>query len=210
MAESTSHPAPDSSRSPRDSTSAAQTGSGTPVTDHPVQVPGPDQEAAGVAPPPVGTRASDGGERIPRQRRERRSDRALNLLLLAAERGVRIGMTVSVGGVIVTGTLVGALAYCRALADQFASVTGGTDMDETLADSFRDLVDDVSRVSSGDRRNPPDPVSYEHSMSFIHLANARYVSGSAGLLPHGRKGVLWRCPVSDVSGWSLGDLTSSG
>ncbi|HEX5581173.1 MAG TPA: hypothetical protein VFX39_06305, partial [Gemmatimonadaceae bacterium] len=111
-------------------------------------------------------------------RRERRSDRALNLLLLAAERGARVGMTVSVGGVVVSGTLVGALAYCRALADQFASVTGGTEMDEALADSFRDLVDDVAKVSAGDRRDPPDPVAYEHSMSFLHLENARYVSGS--------------------------------
>jgi hypothetical protein len=129
----------------------------------------------------------------------------LNLLLLAAERDVRIGLTVSVGGVVVSGTLIGTLAYCRALADQFASAAGGTDMDESLADSFRDLVDDAAGVAGGDRRQPPDAAAYEQSVAFLHLADARYV-GATGLLPIGRHGVLWRCPVADVTGWSLGDL----
>lgn len=154
--------------------------------------------------PSHGRRATDG---VVREGRARPTDRMLNLLLLAAERDVRVGLTVTAGGVVVSGILIGTLAYCRALADQFASTAGGTEMDDLFADSFRDLVDDAAGVARGDRRNPPDDASYEQAMTFLHLADARYV-GAAGLLPLGRHGTLWRCPVSDVSGWSLGDLTS--
>lgn len=156
--------------------------------------------------PSHGRRATD-GVMPPVVGRPRPNDRMLNVLLKAAEREVRIGLTVTVGGIVVTGTLIGTLAYCRALADQFASSAGGTDMDDLFADSFRDLVDDAAGVARGDRRDPPDAVSYEQSVGFLHLADARYV-GASGLLPHGRHGILWRCPVSDVSGWSMGDLTT--
>lgn len=155
--------------------------------------------------PSHGRRATDAV--ISEGGRARPNDRMLNLLLLAAEREVRLGVTVTVEGVVVTGTLIGTLAYCRALADQFASSTGGTEMDDIFADSFRDLVDDAAGVARGDRRDPPDAASYARSVTFLHLSDARYVSPS-GLLPHGRNGILWRCPVSDISSWSIGDLTS--
>ena len=166
---------------------------------------GGDGSLERVSEPPAGSgrRATDGVER---RERGRPPDRMLNLLLLAAERDIRVGLTVNVGGVVVSGTLIGTLAYCRALADQFASAAGGTEMDETFADSFRDLVDDAVGVAGGDRRNPPDAVAYQQAVGFLHLADARYVGGT-GLMPMGRHGVLWRCPVCDVSGWSLGDLT---
>ena len=201
-----SHPSPDAPQASQGSTPSA--GAGPTAAGSAAASTGRRQDSSSDDQEVSPERRSPGvADRIPRERRQRRPDRALNLLLLAAERDVRIGMTVSVNGIVVSGTLIGALAYCRALADQFTTVTGGTAMDEALADSFRDLVDDVTSASSGDRRHPPDPVSYEHSVAFIHLADARYVTGSS-MLPHGRHGVLWRCPVSDVTGWSLGDLSA--
>ena len=166
------------------------------------------QRASGTAPaarsatPPAERRATDGAEHGGRRRP---SDRVLDLLLLAAERDVRVGVTIMVDGGVVSGTLIGTLAYCQALADQFASATGGTQMDAAFADGFRDLVDDAAGVAWGDRRQPPDPAAYGQSVAFLHLADARYIS-AAGVLPHGRHGVLWRCPVADVRSWSLGDL----
>lgn len=133
------------------------------------------------------------------------ADRALNLLLLAAERDNRVGLSVTVDGVVITGTLIGSLAYYRALADRFVSAQGGTMMDEQLATSFSDLMDEAARIARGDRRQPPDPVAYEHAVAFLHLEDARYLS-PAGVLPSGRTGLLWRCPVSEVSAWSMGDL----
>lgn len=217
MSESTSNPTPNGPRPEPDATSHSAPGA------DPGREPGADGGAAasaksdvergvergverragsGAGSPAFGHRSSDGMEN---RRRRRAPDRMLALLLLAAERDIRIGLTVDVGGGVVTGTLIGTLAYCRALADQFVSTTGNTEMDEGFAESFRDLVDDAAGIARGDRRHPPDAAAYEQSVGFLHLEDARYVT-PAGLLPQGRHGVLWRCPVSAVSSWSVGDL----
>jgi hypothetical protein len=137
----------------------------------------------------------------------RPTDRTLALVLHAAERGMHAGVTVATtDGVVVTGTLVGTVDFCRALADQFAAAEGGTVMDETFAEAFRTLIDDAYGIAQGDRRATPDAAAFEHAVSFLHLVEARYLSG-ATFLPHGRHGVLWRCRVGDVTSWSFGDLT---
>ncbi len=150
-------------------------------------------------------RASDPGAR---STAARPADRTLALLLHAAERGAHVGLTVTVDGAVVTGTLVGTVDYCRALADQFVAAEGGTVMDEAFAEAFRTLMDDAHGVAQGDRRATPDAASFDQAVTFLHLVEARYVSGST-FLPHGRHGVLWRCRVGDVASWSLGDLTRS-
>ena len=163
-------------------------------------------DGQGAAPQPPARRASDprasGGAARP-------ADRTLALLLHAAERGMHIGLTVAtVDGVTITGTLVGTVDYCRALADQFTAIEGGTVMDEAFAEAFRTLVDDAHGIAQGDRRSNPDAAAFEQAVTFLHLIEARYVS-AATFLPHGRHGVLWRCRVADVTSWSLGDLTRS-
>ncbi len=150
-------------------------------------------------------RASDPGARAASARP---ADRTLALLLHAAERGARVGLTVTIDGAVVTGTLVGTVDYCRALADQFVAAEGGTVMDEAFAEAFRTLMDDAYGVAQGDRRATPDAMAFEQAVTFLHLAEARYVSGPT-FLPHGRHGVLWRCRVGEVTSWSLGDLTRS-
>lgn len=139
--------------------------------------------------------------------RFRRPDRALHLLLLAAEREARLGVTVCSGGVVVSGRLVSTKSYARALADHFASATGATAMDPVFAEAFGELVDDATDVAQGDRRATPDAAAYELAVGFIHLMEARIVSG-AGVLPHGRHGVLWRCRVEDVDGWAVGEAAA--
>ena len=156
----------------------------------------------GDAAVPGARRASDG---VAPSATPRPADRALSLLLLAAERDVRVPMSITVDGVVVSGTLIGTLAYYRAFADQFTSAFGVTEMTEGFADAFRDLVDEAAELARGDRRDPPDPAAYEGAVAFVHLEEARYL-GHAGVLPHGRHGVLWRCPVSHITGWSVGEL----
>ncbi len=153
-------------------------------------------------PPSRDRRATDAADR---KGRHRPTDRILNLLLLEAERNGRTGITVTVGSLTMTGTLIGTLAFCREMADRFATPIGGTEMDAAFAEAFRSLVDDARDVAQGDRREPADPAAYQEAAEFLHLIDARYVT-PAGILPLGRNGVLWRCRVADVTGWSLGDL----
>lgn len=132
-------------------------------------------------------------------------DRTLNVILLAAERDMQMALTVSVAGGVVSGTLISTSAYYRTLADQFASAEGGTDMDELFAEAFRGIIDDARRASKAAHDEWADGAGREPALEYLHMTDARYVSGSA-FLPHGRQGVLWRCRAADVSGWSLGDL----
>jgi hypothetical protein len=150
-------------------------------------------------------RANDPGAR---PGAEPATDHTLYLLLHAAERGAHVGLTVTVDGAVVTGTLVGTVEYCRALADQFTALNGSTVMDEGFAEAFRTLVDDAYGIAQGDRRANPDASAFERAVSFLHLLEARYVSGPT-FLPHGRHGVAWRCRVNDITSWSIGDLTRS-
>lgn len=162
----------------------------------------PDLGSDAAAGASAGRRAADGAGR---GGRSRPVDRVLQILLLAAERDVRVGMTVTAGGMMVTGSLIGTVAYCQALADQFTTGAGGTGMDETFAEAFRGLVDEAYGIAQGDRRQPADAAAYEQAVCFLHLADARYVTPS-GMLPVGRRGVLWCCRVEDVTSWSLSDL----
>jgi len=145
-------------------------------------------------------------DRIERRRRPHPVDRALNLLLLEAERDVRVGLTVSVNGTVVGGTLIGRMEYFHALASHFASHDGTTEMGELFASSLHGIVDDAERRSHEELRARDGMSEHDPVVEFLHLADARYIAGS-GFMPHGRHGVLWRCRVADVSGWSLGDLT---
>lgn len=135
-------------------------------------------------------------------------DKALNLLLLEVERDLHVGLTVSVRGTVVGGTLISRVEYFRAVAAHFLSHDGTTEMSELFASSLHDIVDDAQRRSreellARDGLSEHDPV-----VEFLHFADARYIAGS-GFMPHGRHGVLFRCRVADVSGWSLGDLTET-
>ncbi len=184
-----------------DHTAVGATESASVPTPYPAADRAPAANGAAASVP--GRRAADspGGRSVS----TKATDRTLNILLHAAERDVRIGLTVIVDGLVVSGTLVGSVAYCRALADQFVADAGGTGMDEEFAESFHELVDDAYAAAHGDRRHPSDPDAYDQAVQFIHLVDARYVNGSE-ILPHGRRGVLWRGRACDVTGWSLGEL----
>ena len=155
---------------------------------------------ARIAPPPTLA------DRVERRRRPHPVDRALNLLLLEAERDVRVGLTVSVNGTVVGGTLIGRMEYFHSLASHFASHDGTTAMGELFASSLHGIVDDAERRSQEELHARDGVSDHDPVVEFLHLAEARYIAGS-GFMPHGRHGVLWRCRVADVSGWSLGDLT---
>lgn len=170
------------------------------VTQHPASVPLNDRRDPDFTAPSL---RSDPDDRPPAA--VRTVDRTLNVILLAAERDMQMAMTVSAGGGVVSGTLVSTSAYYRTLADQFASAEGGTDMDELFAEAFRGIIDDARRASKAALGEWADGAGREPALEYLHMTDARYVSGSA-FLPHGRQGVLWRCRAADVSGWSLGDL----
>jgi hypothetical protein len=114
------------------------------------------------------------------------------LVALANEHEVHIGMTLVVGGSLVTGTLIGGKTYFDSFADAF---TTGWPGDDTSKAAMRDYFGGPASMY-GDAKSGENP-------QFIHLKNAS-VRTLQGAIP--TNGFLWRGRISEVSGFSLGQI----
>lgn len=99
------------------------------------------------------------------------------------------GVTLNVGGVVVSGYLVGQQRY---FAEGFAE-----DFGELLGKSERkaEVMDAIGK---------PGKFYEEADLDFIHLKDARIFLG-ATVIPSGN-GIWWRGRVEDVQGYSVGVL----
>lgn len=116
---------------------------------------------------------------------------------LAEESGLELGVTLTVGGSVVTGLLVGRREWLRRLVayhDELLPVVGS--IQETWD---REAAEETPRDERGPDYLPP----YE---SKIHLVDARYVTSGQNL-PTGEQSLFWRGQLSEVDGWSFGTLS---
>jgi hypothetical protein len=108
---------------------------------------------------------------------------------------IEFGITLVLGGSVVSGRLIGGKKYFEAFAADFAEAWPS----ETKSEIRRALASKAEIYdNSRDAQTAPP--------QFIHLADARcYYPGSH--LPNNR-GVLWRGKINAVSGFSLGALSA--
>lgn len=109
------------------------------------------------------------------------------------ETNLNIGITLTVGGNMITGTLIPHTAYFERLAKDLSApfAAAGGESQQILHDRiirFNDPVDPETQL----------PIQY------IHLDNARLHTGGNQILPD--KGTLWRGKLSAVEGFILGEL----
>lgn len=102
---------------------------------------------------------------------------------------IGISITLNVRGQIVTGFLIGGATYFEEFSTQFADAYGTEEVRESIAE-YKDLY------TNSDEDSPPP--------QYIHLRDAQTLEGK-NLLPQGG-GTLWRGRLSEVSGFSLGQL----
>lgn len=107
-------------------------------------------------------------------------------------------ITLQVGGLIVTGMLIGIAEYHKALGELFARSTNDATAQKTWRDMFRAMGESYTpSLTSNDDLLP----------SYIHLGNARVLRADGQLIPH-NGGVLWRGRLATVDGWWFGSLES--
>jgi hypothetical protein len=123
----------------------------------------------------------------------RERDFVLQLLAAATQQSTvaEIGLTITVGGTVVTGTLVGRDAWFQALEAWLESQAEGAG---SIAGAF----------SQAFQEDPPvdDPAMF----GYLHLKDARFFVGSR-MAPE--EGTFWRGRISEVSGFSFGTLSTS-
>lgn len=104
---------------------------------------------------------------------------------------MRIGLTVTVGGSVVTGTLVSGATYFETM-NELHSKSGLLPVWQPEVEFYREMIDS----------DEPFDLSVEvERTTFLHLIDASVYGGNqlVGLR-------AWRGRLSEVSGWSIGSL----
>lgn len=109
------------------------------------------------------------------------------------ESGLLVGITLTVGGMLVTGTLVGGREYFEDFADKVAASAE----DDAGAAQVQAIFADLGAIY--DR----DPEPGEPLPSYIHLKDVRFFSPSGQCLPD-HDGAWWRGRIDSVQGFMLG------
>lgn len=150
---------------------------------------GADHESHEANPPSLDTVLTRPGD----------SDWLLTDLIDYANAGYSIAITLTIGGTIVTGMLIGGSRWI----DEFASV-----MHRGLSEgSTADAADQVRDGFLAYKVMYESPlIDTQTGPSFIHLRNARLVA-PGGMVPRG-EGTYWRGRLSQISGWNLGEMVA--
>ena len=108
--------------------------------------------------------------------------------------GLKAGVTLWVGGLIVSGELVGMADYIEGVARELENTGDGG---KTLADVYRKLGESWLSNLKDDDAPPPQ---------LIHLSNAKTYAPGGTAIPTSR-GVWWRGRLNSVDGWCFGELS---
>ncbi|MFD7735307.1 hypothetical protein ACFV6F_33605 [Kitasatospora phosalacinea] len=148
------------------------------------------------------------------------SDLSLTTLvsIVNETKSTEIAVTLTTKGGIITGNLVSALRWAELNSELLAAadISSGSEalihFFDKHAEGATEHIAAIERVRDAledvDLGNHYQEALREiEEPSYIHLKNAHYVVGSA-ILPTG-EGTPWRGRLSEVIGWTLGELRST-
>jgi hypothetical protein len=118
------------------------------------------------------------------------------LVNLANKNQFELDITLTVGGLLISGTLAGVRQYFDDLGAYFASPFENKQSSEIVSTTFQKIGDQCACVSPSEQTETP---------SYIHLKNARFFDAQGK--PLGPvEGTWWRGRLSEVQGFSPGKL----
>ncbi len=118
-----------------------------------------------------------------------------NLINMVNSGTMSFGITLNVGGFLVSGTLIGGKEYFEGFGEDFAS--GFQDLD--FAENIKAAFAKNGEIYTSEEDVPPP--------SYVHIKCARFFNTNGNPIP-GNRGVWWRGRVSEVDGFSLGLLNA--
>jgi hypothetical protein len=124
------------------------------------------------------------------------------LVTIVDKADVEVGVTLNVGGLLVSGLLVGYDKYAEGVVSQLKEAGGSKEANAFLEEAFKRYAE-VFSDEGGD-----DPVSQlDMDTPYVHLGEARFFAPGSTPLPI--EGVWWRGRLSEVEGFMPGTLTSA-
>ncbi len=121
------------------------------------------------------------------------------LISVTNSTGIPCPVTLNVGGLLVSGELVGGLQYFEEFAQKIGSAVKESEREE-IETMFREMGQSFyPKEKAPDAQPPPNP-------HFVHLKNVK-IFNPEGLPFPSNDGSFWRGRVEAVDGFMLGSLT---
>ncbi|WP_226668035.1 gas vesicle accessory protein GvpU [Metabacillus litoralis] len=122
----------------------------------------------------------------------------LMFLDLVEKDGIELDLTLSINGVVVSGTLISATTYYEGVTEASKELHDGT-MSKIIAKKFSDLKEEYAKQKEEEEESESSP------LTFIHLKNATYLNNGIQLPPN-HHGTWWRGRIASIDGFSVNDL----
>lgn len=121
------------------------------------------------------------------------------LVKFADEHGLSFGITLSVGGLLVSGILISRQDFMKLYSERWVSTTDDPETQEAWREAFRPLWEDREEDDF------PEPRFRQHS--HVHLKDT-YIFHPAGQPIPSNEPTEWRVRLAAVDGWTLGSLSA--
>jgi hypothetical protein len=137
-------------------------------------------------------------------------DHLLQLFVELAERGLGVSITLSVGGMLISGILTSDSEYLKLLGEGIRAVT---ELPDAVTEAFANLAEsaqNAARERQREEEEEAEALGEEDGVrpAYIHLKDAKlFLAADMGLPTQG--GVLWRGKIASVDGFVLGAFTPS-
>lgn len=125
-----------------------------------------------------------------------------SIIGVAVSSGVEIGVTLTIGGSIVSGTLISGATYFKELGEKLQSEPEGEHgIKHILGKGWSEYQNIYQKPSDAEEDWETPKANY------LHLRNARYFAPGQQSLPRD-VGFLWRGKLSAVDAFALGALSA--
>ena len=125
-------------------------------------------------------------------------DWLLGGLVRLANKGLVFPVTLSVGGLLISGQLIGGKEYLKAMGELMAEAYDGD-----VADGMRQWIESWNIVYEEPEGSTDDPFS---APAYIHLRAVKYFVPGQIPIPTGQNDLLWRGRLAAVDGFNWGIL----
>ena len=120
------------------------------------------------------------------------------------EIGEPFPVTLNVGGILVTGDIIGEGEYFGTLIEGLGSHARELGTGEETIAKMNEFIWGLSHASA-DRKVQEEGAS--HPLEYIHLRNVFFVTGSGDIPQSGAGGgFLWRGRISEIGGFIMGKI----
>jgi hypothetical protein len=129
---------------------------------------------------------------------------------LANNTGIEMGITLCVGGTVLSGQLISGKAYFEEIANEALQASGSADagvrlvLSEFLGNLGKSIYE---RTENEEESGKEVDRTMKRLPGFIHLRDAKFFHNSGQPMP-GNRGIRWRGRLSAVDGFSLGVMSA--